>query len=140
MSIQALIVLALMLSVSGLIVAVGLSFDDELAEARSLLSLEVYIGVAATALLIALNLLLVREIRRRNQRELELAQEHAALESARWPAWAATTEPQPRRPQLPTSCLQDRDRAPGRADPAGHVKRHGDEQEIRPPRPGAGGG
>ena len=66
-----------------LIVAAGLSFDDELAEARSLLSLEVYIGVAATALLIALNLLLVREIRRRNQRELELAQEHAALESAR---------------------------------------------------------
>jgi two-component system, cell cycle sensor histidine kinase PleC len=66
-----------------LIVAAGLSFDDELAEARSLLSLEVYIGVAATALLIALNLLLVREIRRRNQRELELVQEHAALESAR---------------------------------------------------------
>ncbi|HEX3990415.1 MAG TPA: ATP-binding protein, partial [Acetobacteraceae bacterium] len=51
--------------------------------ARSLLSLEVYIGVAATALLIALNLLLVREIRRRNQRELELTQEHTALENAR---------------------------------------------------------
>jgi two-component system, cell cycle sensor histidine kinase PleC len=66
-----------------LIVAAGLSLDDELAEARSLLSLEVYIGVAATALLIALNLMLVREIRRRNQRELELAQEHRALESAR---------------------------------------------------------
>ncbi|MGA3005391.1 MAG: ATP-binding protein [Acetobacteraceae bacterium] len=66
-----------------LTVAVGLSFDDELAEARSLLSLEVYIGVAATTLLIALNLLLVREIRRRNLRELELVQEHAALESAR---------------------------------------------------------
>ncbi len=66
-----------------LIIAAGLSLDDELAEARSLLSMEVYIGIAATALLIALNLLLVREIRRRNQRELELAQEHAALESAR---------------------------------------------------------
>jgi two-component system, cell cycle sensor histidine kinase PleC len=66
-----------------LIVATGLSLDDELAEARSLLSLEVYIGVAATALLIALNLLLVREIRRRNQRELELTQEHTALERAR---------------------------------------------------------
>lgn len=66
-----------------LMVAVGLSLDDELAEARSLLSLEVYIGIAATALLIALNLLLVREIRRRNQRELELAQEHVALQSAR---------------------------------------------------------
>ena len=47
-----------------LIVAAGLSFDDELAEAHSLLSLELYIGVAATALLIALNRLLVREIRR----------------------------------------------------------------------------
>lgn len=66
-----------------LIVTAGLSLDDELAEARSLLSLEIYIGVAATSLLIALNLLLVREIRRRNQREQELAQEHAALESAR---------------------------------------------------------
>jgi signal transduction histidine kinase len=66
-----------------LTVIAGLSLDDELAEARSLLSLEVYIGVAATALLIALNLLLVREIRRRNQRELELTQEHTALESAR---------------------------------------------------------
>jgi signal transduction histidine kinase len=66
-----------------LIVAVGLSLDDELAEARSLLSLEIYIGVAASSLLIALNLLLVGEIRRRNQREVELAQEHAALESAR---------------------------------------------------------
>jgi two-component system, cell cycle sensor histidine kinase PleC len=66
-----------------LTVVVGLSLDDELAEARSLLSLEVYIGVAATALLIALNLMLVREIRRRNHRELELAQEHTALEGAR---------------------------------------------------------
>ena len=43
--------------------------------------LEVCIGVAASALLIALNMLLVREIRRRNQRELELAREHAALET-----------------------------------------------------------
>ncbi len=66
-----------------LIVAAGLSLDDELAESRSLLSLEIYIGVAATSLLIALNLLLVREIRRRSQREQELAREHAALESAR---------------------------------------------------------
>jgi signal transduction histidine kinase len=71
------------LPVYPLIVAAGLSLDDELAEARQLLRLEIYIGVAATALLIALNLMLVREIRRRNQRELELAREHTALESAR---------------------------------------------------------
>ena len=66
-----------------LIVAAGLSLDDEVAESRTHLILEVGIGVAASVLLIALNMLLLREIRRRNQRELELAREHAALESAR---------------------------------------------------------
>jgi signal transduction histidine kinase len=66
-----------------LIVAAGLSLDDELAESRTHLTLEVGIGVAASVLLIALNMLLVREIRRRNQRELELAREQAALETAR---------------------------------------------------------
>jgi len=45
--------------------------------------LEIGIGVAASFLLAALNILLVRENRRRNQRELELAREHDALESAR---------------------------------------------------------
>ena len=66
-----------------LIVAAGLSLEDELTESRTHLILEVGIGVAASILLIALNVLLVREIRRRNQRELELAREHAALEGAR---------------------------------------------------------
>ena len=66
-----------------LIVAAGLSLDDELAELRTHLALEIGIGVAASVLLIALNMLLMREIRRRNQRELELAREHAALETAR---------------------------------------------------------
>jgi signal transduction histidine kinase len=66
-----------------LIVAAGLSLDDELTESRTHTILEVGIGVAASVLLAALNMLLVREIRRRTQRELELAREHAALESAR---------------------------------------------------------
>jgi signal transduction histidine kinase len=65
------------------IVASGLSLDDELAESRTHTILEVGIGVAASVLLIALNALLVREIRRRNQRELELAREHTELERAR---------------------------------------------------------
>ena len=66
-----------------LIVAAGLSLDDELTESRTHTILEIGIGTVASALLIALNVLLVREIRRRNQREMELAQEHAALEGAR---------------------------------------------------------
>jgi two-component system, cell cycle sensor histidine kinase PleC len=66
-----------------LIVAVGLSLDDELAESRTHIILEIGIGVAASVLLAALNLLLVREIRRRRQRETELALEHTALETAR---------------------------------------------------------
>jgi signal transduction histidine kinase len=66
-----------------LIVAAGLSLDDELAESRTHTILGIGIGVAASVLLAALNVLLVREIRRRNQREVELAREHAALESAR---------------------------------------------------------
>jgi signal transduction histidine kinase len=66
-----------------LIVAVGLSLDDELAESRTHTILEIGIGVAASVLLAALNLLLVREISRRRQRETELALEHTALETAR---------------------------------------------------------
>jgi His Kinase A (phospho-acceptor) domain len=66
-----------------LIVAAGLSLDDELTESRTHTILEIGIGAVASALLIALNMLLLREIRRRNQRELELAREHEALESAR---------------------------------------------------------
>jgi two-component system cell cycle sensor histidine kinase PleC len=66
-----------------LIVAAGLSLDDELIDSRTHTILEAGIGVAASVLLAALNLLLVREIRRRNQREVELAREHSALESAR---------------------------------------------------------
>jgi signal transduction histidine kinase len=66
-----------------LIVAAGLSLDDELSEARTHTILEVGIGIAASVLLVAMNMLLVREIRRRNQRELELSREHSALESAR---------------------------------------------------------
>jgi signal transduction histidine kinase len=66
-----------------LIVAAGLSLDDELSESRTHTILGIGIGIAASLLLAALNVLLVREIRRRTQRELELAREHAALESAR---------------------------------------------------------
>jgi signal transduction histidine kinase len=66
-----------------LIVAAGLSLDDELSESRTHTILGIGIGIAASVLLAALNVLLVREIRRRNQRETELAREHAALESAR---------------------------------------------------------
>jgi signal transduction histidine kinase len=66
-----------------LTVAAGLSLDDELAESRTHLILEIGIGVAASVLLVALNMLLMREIRRRSQRELDLAREHVALESAR---------------------------------------------------------
>jgi signal transduction histidine kinase len=66
-----------------LIVAAGLSLDDELSESRTHTILGVGIGVAASVLLAALNILLVREIRRRNQRETELAREHLALEGAR---------------------------------------------------------
>jgi two-component system cell cycle sensor histidine kinase PleC len=66
-----------------LIVAAGLSLDDELAEARTHTFLEIGIGIAASVLLAALNVLLVREIRHRHQREMELAREHTALETAR---------------------------------------------------------
>jgi signal transduction histidine kinase len=66
-----------------LIVAAGLSLDDELAESRTHTILGVGIGIAASVLLAALNVLLVREIRRRSQRELELAREHEALVNAR---------------------------------------------------------
>ena len=66
-----------------LIVAAGLSLDDELAESRTHTILGIGIGVAASVLLAALNVLLVREIRRRSQRELELAREHEALVNAR---------------------------------------------------------
>ncbi len=66
-----------------LFVAAGLSLHDELAESQTDMILDVGFGIAATTLLIALNVLLVREIRRRNQREQELAREHAALETAR---------------------------------------------------------
>jgi signal transduction histidine kinase len=66
-----------------LFVAAGLSLEDETTESRTHLILEVGIGVVASVLLAGLNMLLLREIRRRNQRELELAREHAALESAR---------------------------------------------------------
>ena len=66
-----------------LTVAAGLSIDDELAESHTHMTLELGIGVAASLLLVALNFLLVREIRRRSQRELELAGEHTKLASAR---------------------------------------------------------
>jgi signal transduction histidine kinase len=66
-----------------LIVAAGLSVDDELSEARSHSILVIVVGIAASVLLAGLNMLLVREIRRRSQREQELAREHVALESAR---------------------------------------------------------
>lgn len=66
-----------------LIVAAGLSLDDELTESRTHTVLEIGIGLLASAVLIGLNVLLVREIGRRTQRELELAREHAALEAAR---------------------------------------------------------
>ncbi len=66
-----------------LIVAAGLSLDDELSESRTHTILEIGIGVTASVLLIALNVLLLREIRRRGQRELELSREHNALDSAR---------------------------------------------------------
>jgi signal transduction histidine kinase len=66
-----------------LIVAAGLSLDDELSDARAHGFLVVGIGFAASALLFGLNVLLLREIRRRNQREMELSREHAALEAAR---------------------------------------------------------
>jgi two-component system cell cycle sensor histidine kinase PleC len=66
-----------------LLVAAGLSLDDELAESRTHTILEIGIGVAASLLLGALNVLLVREIRRRNQREIELARQQSALETAR---------------------------------------------------------
>ena len=71
------------LPVYPLIVALGLNLDDELAESRAHGTLVIGIGIAASVLLFALNLLLVIEIRRRSQRETELAQEHAALEAAR---------------------------------------------------------
>ncbi len=71
------------LPVYPLIVALGLNLDDELAESRAHGTLVIGIGIAASVLLFALNLLLVVEIRRRSQRETELAQEHAALEAAR---------------------------------------------------------
>ena len=66
-----------------LIVAAGLSLDDELSKSRTHAILGIGIGIVASVLLVALNVLLVREIRRRSQREGELAREHAALESAR---------------------------------------------------------
>lgn len=66
-----------------LFVATGLSLDDEISEARTHAVLVIGIGIAASVLLAALNLLLVREIRRRSQRELELKREHAALIGAR---------------------------------------------------------
>lgn len=66
-----------------LIVVVGLSLDDELKNSRIHLAMEIAIGIAATLVLGVLKYLLTREIRRRNQREVELAREHAALEQAR---------------------------------------------------------
>jgi signal transduction histidine kinase len=66
-----------------LTVVAGLSLADELAGSRTNMILEIGIGVAASILLLALNVLLVREIGRRNLRELELAREHDELESAR---------------------------------------------------------
>ncbi len=66
-----------------LVVAAGLSLDDETSDARTYLVLAIGIGIAASLLLGGLNLLLVREIRRRGQREEELAREHAALVAAR---------------------------------------------------------
>jgi signal transduction histidine kinase len=66
-----------------LIVAAGLSLDDELSGARTHSAIVIGIGIAASLLLAALNVQLVREIRRRSQRETELAREHASLESAR---------------------------------------------------------
>ena len=66
-----------------LIVAAGLSLDDETLEARTHAFVAIGIGAAASVLLAILNLLLVREIRRRSQRELELSREHVALIAAR---------------------------------------------------------
>ncbi len=66
-----------------LFVAAGLSLDDETLEARTHAFVAIGIGAAASLLLAILNLLLVREIRRRSQRELELAREHDALIAAR---------------------------------------------------------
>ena len=66
-----------------LIVAAGLGLADELSKSRTHMILGLGIGLAASVLLAALNILLVREIRRRSQRETELAREHVALEEAR---------------------------------------------------------
>jgi signal transduction histidine kinase len=66
-----------------LIVAAGLGVNEELTESSTHMILEIGIGVAASVLLGALNVLLVREIRRRTQREIELAREQTALEEAR---------------------------------------------------------
>ena len=66
-----------------LIVVTGLSLDDEMSEARNHTRIMIGIGIAATVLLIMLNLLLLGEIRRRARGEGELAREHDALEAAR---------------------------------------------------------
>ncbi len=66
-----------------LFVAAGLSLDDELADSRAHASRMIGIGVAASLLLTVMNILLLREIRQRNRRELDLATQHGALEAAR---------------------------------------------------------
>jgi signal transduction histidine kinase len=66
-----------------LFVAAGLDLNDELSDARSHALLMIGIGVAASALLVTLNLLLMGEIRTRSSREIDLAEQHEALMDAR---------------------------------------------------------
>jgi two-component system cell cycle sensor histidine kinase PleC len=66
-----------------LIVNVGLDIDDLLDEARSHAWILAAIGVGMTTLVFGLATLLVREIRRRIMRDVELAAERGQLEAAR---------------------------------------------------------
>ena len=66
-----------------LIVAVGLDLDAEMIAARTHTMLVIGIGAAASLLLFGMSHMLVREIRRRDSREIELAGQREALEAAR---------------------------------------------------------
>lgn len=65
-----------------LVVVVALDLDDVLGQARAHASLIGVVGVGTTALLIVLTTLLVREVRRRTNREIELAVDQDRLQSA----------------------------------------------------------
>ena len=64
-------------------VAIGLAVEDELADTRAHALRAIAFGVAASVLLGVLNLMLMRETEQRNRRELDLANEHQALDDAR---------------------------------------------------------